>query len=167
MDENSNSVLSQLRAQLRQDSLVKGIADLQVGDIVYYDMDREDGINLCGPYDTRLKYVVVAGSKRNQREVCALLINSHNDYSSAEDWKAEQYLISQCDYQGILDHDSWIDCTDPKELKVSKIVAKTAEKKGHLNNRDLRNVINHLKTNDFVSNIIRREYGIDVFDPEP
>jgi hypothetical protein len=163
MDEKANEQLSQLREQKRQDSLVKGIDDLQVGDIVYYDMDRADGIVPTPGYDSRLKYVVVAGAKSNFKEVCAVLINTDNDHSQAPDWQEEQYLIKQEDYPTILDHDSWIDCTDPKELKVSKIKAKEAEKKGCLNARDLANIMKHLKENDFIEPHIRKVYGIDKY----
>lgn len=163
MDENTNNLLTQLKKQLTQKSLVKGIQDLRVGDIIYYDMDRADGIIPNPGYDTRLKYVVVAGSKSNDKEVCAVLINSEKDHSPVPDWQAEQYLIRQADYPSILEKDSWIDCTDPKELKVSKIKAKEAEKKGRLNERDLANVMKHLKENDFIDPHTRKVYGIDKY----
>ena len=161
--DTKESILARLKEKLRQDSLVKGIEDLQVGDIVYYDMDRADGIVPLPGYDTRLKYVIVAGEKSNLKEVCAVLINTDNDYSSAPDWQAEQYCIRQADYSEILDHDSWVDCTDPKELKVSKIKAKKAEKKGRLNSRDLANIMKHLKENDFIDAHTRKVYGIDKY----
>lgn len=160
------SILAQLKEKQRQESLVRGIEDLQVGDIVYYDMDRADGIVPSHGHDTRLKYVVVAGTKSNLKEVCAVLINTDNDYSSEPDWQAEQYLIRQADYPGILEYDSWIDCTDPKELKVSKIKAKEAEKKGRLNVRDLANVMRHLKENAFIDSHTRKVYGIDKYPIE-
>ena len=137
-----------------------------MGDIVYYDMDRDDGIVPETGYDSRLKYVIVAGAKSNSKEVCAVLINTDNDFSSAPDWLAEQYLVRQTDYPEILDHDSWIDCTDPKELLVSKIKAKGAEKKGRLNPRDLSNVMRHLKENDFIDARTRRIYRIDKYSVE-
>lgn len=164
--DTPESTLAQLKEKLRQYSLVRGIEDLQVGDIVYYDMDRADGIVPSTGYDSRLKYVIVAGAKANSKEVCAVLINTDNDYSSAPDWQAEQYLIKQTDYPEILDHDSWIDCTDPKELKVSKNKAKEAEKKGRLNPRDLANVMKHLKENDFIDTHTRKVYGIDKYPIE-
>lgn len=166
MDQNANDLLALLQERLRQESLVKGIEDLNVGDIIYYDMDRADGIVPNSGYDTRLKYVVVAGTKSNAKEVCAVLINSDNDHSLAPDWQAEQYLIRQTDYPAILDHDSWIDCTDPKELKVSKIKAKNAEKKGRLNDQDLANIMKHLKENDFIDSHTRKVYGIDKYQIE-
>ena len=164
MDQEANNLLAKLQEQLRQESLVKGIQDLNVGDIIYYNMDRADGIIPTPGYDTRLKYVVVAGAKSNAKEVCAVLINSENDHSTAPDWQAEQYMIRQADYPGILDHDSWIDCTDPKEVKVSKIKAKDAEKKGHLNDQDLKNVMQHLKESSFINPHLRKIYGIDKYD---
>lgn len=164
MDVKANDKLSQLKEQMRQESLVKGIEDLQVGDIVYYDMDRADGIVPTPGYDSRLKYVIVAGAKSNAKEVCAVLINTDNDHSLAPDWQAEQYLIRQEDYPEILDHDSWIDCTDPKELKVAKIKAKEAEKKGRLNDDDLANVMKHLIENDFIDAHTRKVYGIDKYE---
>lgn len=163
MDLKSNEMLARLREQMRQDSLVKGISDLQVGDIIYYDMDRADGIVPAPGYDSRLKYVVVAGAKSNSKEVCAVLINTDNDYSVAPDWQAEQYLIMKDDYPHLLDHDSWIDCTDTKELKVAKITSKNAEKKGRLNDHDLANVMKHLKENDFIAPHTRKVFGIDKY----
>ena len=162
----ANEALRQLQQQMQRDTIVKDAEELQVGDIVYYDMDSADGITLINGYVSRLKYVVIAGAKSNLKEVCAVLINSDNDHSLAPDWQAEQYLIRQVDYPEILDRDSWIDCTDPKELKVSKIKAKKAEKKGHLNDRDLANVMKHLKDNDFIDNHTRKVYGIDKYQLE-
>lgn len=166
MDTVANEALRQLQQQMQRDAIVKDAEELQVGDIVYYDMDSADGITLINGYVSRLKYVVIAGAKSNLKELCAVLINSDNDHSLAHDWQAEQYLIRQDDYPEILDRDSWIDCTDPKELKVSKIKAKKAEKKGHLNDRDLANVMKHLKENDFIDNHTRKVYGIDKYQLE-
>lgn len=164
MDITSNGLPARLKGQTRQDAPVRDIGDLRVGDIIYYDMDRADGIVPRQGYDSRLKYVVVAGAKSNAKEVCAVLINTDNDYSTDPDWQAEQYLIRKEDYPEVLDYDSWIDCTDPKKLKVSKIKAKEAEKKGRLNARDLANVMRHLKENDFVEPHTRKVFGIDSYE---
>lgn len=50
-----------------------------------------------------------------------------------------------------------------KELKVKKIIAKKAEKRGHLNEIDLNNVMKHLKENDFIDQHTRKVYGIDKY----
>ena len=54
MDNNTNNVLPHLSEMMHHESIVKNIHDLQVGDIVYYDMDRADGIVPKGGYDSRL-----------------------------------------------------------------------------------------------------------------
>jgi len=162
--DDFSKTLESLQAQLRDEATVKGADDIQVGDIIYYDMDRADGIVPKDGFETRLKYVVVAGAKSNDKEICAVLINSDNDYSADADWQAEQYCIRQADYPGILEKDSWIDCSDPKELLVKKLKAKKAEKKGSLNERDLRCVMRHLQENDFVDEHMRKVYGIRNFD---
>lgn len=166
MDELANDTLSQLHAKMLEEALVKGIDDIHVGDIIYYDMDRADGLVLNGPYDSRLKYVVVSGSKSNHKEICAVLINSDKDYSQDPRWQNEQYCIRQADYPGILHDDSWIDCSDPKELLVKKLKAKKAVKCGSLNKIDLQNVMTHLKENGFVDDHIRKVYGIKEFKSE-
>ena len=40
MDNNTYNVLSHLSEMMHNESIVKDMHDLQVGDIVYYDMDR-------------------------------------------------------------------------------------------------------------------------------
>ena len=60
MDIKPNGLSARLKGQMRQDGLVRDIEDLRVGDIIYYDMDRADGIVPKQGYDSRLKYVVVA-----------------------------------------------------------------------------------------------------------
>ena len=88
-----DEALKALQQQLRQQRIVKSAEDLQVGDIIYVEMDKNDGLVLNDGYDTRLKYVVVAGSKSNDKEFSVVLINSDADYSDAPDWKAEQYPL--------------------------------------------------------------------------
>lgn len=149
-----------LERQLRQERLVQSAEDLQVGDIIYVEMDRKDGLVLNDGYDVRLKYVVIAGSKSNNKEFGVVLINSDTDYSDAPDWLAEQYPLSQSDYMSILDHDSWIDCTDPKELTLRKMKAKGAEKMGHLTPLDLEGVMIRLRGSDFVDSHFKKVYRI-------
>ena len=46
---------------------------------------------------------------------------------------------------------------------MSKIKAKDAEKKGHLNDLDLKNVMKHLKESNFIDPHLIKVYGIDKF----
>ena len=69
MDQDGK--LANLKNSLQKASLVKSIADLQVGTVIYVELDANDGLVLKDGYKTRLKYVVVAGAKSNQKEICA------------------------------------------------------------------------------------------------
>lgn len=153
--------LANLKQSIIKASLVKSIADLKVGTVIYVEMDENDGLMLKDGYKTRLKYVVVAGAKSNQKEICAVLINSDADYSDDPDWKAEQYPLMQSNYPGLLDHDSWLDCTDPKPLTVKKLKAKKAEVSGSLLEEDLALVMDKLKNSDFIEPHMKKVFGID------
>ena len=50
MDTVANEALRQLQQQMQRDAIVKDAEELQVGDIVYYDMDSADGITLINGY---------------------------------------------------------------------------------------------------------------------
>ena len=157
--EDKGGVLAKLHEKM---CFVKSAEDLCVGDIIYVELDQDDGINTKG-YPTRLKYVVVSGAKSDRTQIAAVLINTENDYSDSEDWKKEQYLLYGECYKGILDYSSWLDCFEIKELNVCKIVARNAQKKGRLNSYDLSVMMRKLKDSDFIEEHIKKIYGINDF----
>jgi hypothetical protein len=159
MDQDGK--LANLKQSIKSVSLVKSIGDLKVGTVIYVEMDENDGLVLKDGYKTRLKYVVVTGAKSNKKEICAVLINSDADYSEDPDWKAEQYLLLQNNYPGFLDHDSWLDCTDPKPLTVKKLKAKKAEVSGSLLEEDLAVVMDKLKNSDFIEPHMKKVFGLN------
>ena len=159
MDQDGK--LANLKQFIKSATLVKSIGDLKVGTVIYVEMDENDGLVLKDGYKTRLKYVVVAGAKSNKKEICAVLINSDADYSDDPDWKAEQYPLLQNNYPGFLEHDSWLDCTDPKPLTVKKLKAKKAEVSGSLLEEDLSVVIDKLKNSDFVEPHMKKVFGLN------
>lgn len=155
--------LADLKEKQKAVSLVQSADDLKIGSIIYVEMDKNDGLVLNDGYSTRMKYVVVAGSKSDRKEVCAVLVNTNADYSDAPDWKAEQYPLLQKNYPGVLDYDSWLDCTDPKTLTVRKLKAKKAEVKGSLTTDDLKAVMTKLKNSDFIDPHTKKVYGINAY----
>ena len=155
-----NDILKDLHAQTQESSLVRCADDIQIGDIIYVEMDRNDGIVLVDGYDTRLKYIVVAGSKSDKKEFAVVLINSEADFSDDPDWRKEQYFLKCSDYADVLEHNSWIDCTDPKILSLRKMKAKKAHKKGKLTEPDLMNVMHVLKNSDFIDERTKKVYHL-------
>ena len=158
MDQDGK--LANLKQIIKATLLVKSIEDLKVGTVIYVEMDANDGLVLKDGYKTRLKYVVVAGAKSNQKEICAVLINSDADYSDDPDWKAEQFPLKQSNYQEFLDHDSWMDCTDPKVFTVKKLKAKKAEISGSLSDDDMNVVLDKLKNSEFVDSHMKKVFGL-------
>jgi hypothetical protein len=59
--------LAEIRKNIDKASLVRSAADLSVGTVIYVEMDKNDGLVLTDGYPTRLKYVVVAGTKSDQK----------------------------------------------------------------------------------------------------
>ena len=157
--EDKGGVLAKLHEKL---CFVKSAEDLCVGDIIYVGLHPADGINTKG-YPTRLKYIVVSGAKSDRKQIAAVLINSDNDFSESKEWQNEQYLLYEKNYRGILEYDSWLDCFEIKELKVRKIVARNAQKKGRLNSYDLSVMMRKLKDSDFIEEHIKKIYGINDF----
>ena len=158
--EDKDGVLAKLHEEV---CIVKSAEDLSAGDIIYVELDQTDGINTQG-YPTRLKYVVVSGAKSDRKQIAAVLINSENDYSNDPEWQKEQYLLSQKNYANFLEYDSWLDCFEIKELKVRKIVARKAEKKGCLNTYDLCIMMQKLKDSEFIDEHLKKVYGINSFE---
>ena len=72
----------------------------------------------------------------------------------------------QKNYPGVLDYNSWLDCTDPKTLTVRKLKAKKAEVKGSLTPDDLKAVMTKLKNSDFIDDHTKRVYGINAYTSE-
>ncbi|MBP5441398.1 MAG: hypothetical protein J6Y14_10915 [Fibrobacter sp.] len=157
--EDKDGALAKLHEEM---CIVKSAEDLCVGDIIYVELDQADGINTKG-YPTRLKYVVISGAKTDRKQIAAVLINSENDFSDSKEWQNEQYLLYEQNYRGILDYDSWLDCFEIKELKVRKVIAKKAQKKGRLNTYDLRVMMQKLKDSDFIEEHLKKIYGINDF----
>lgn len=59
--DDTKGALAALRTEMQEDKRIKSEADLNVGDIVYQDMDRKDGLVLNKGYDNRFKYFVIVG----------------------------------------------------------------------------------------------------------
>lgn len=54
--DDVKGALAALKAEMQEDRRIKSGTDLNVGDIVYQDMDRNDGLVLNKGYDDRLKF---------------------------------------------------------------------------------------------------------------
>lgn len=159
--DDSRNVLAHLKAELHEESAVKASADMNIGDIVYLEMDENDGLTLRNGYATRRKYVVIIGKNEKGNLVGSLIVNSKiTPFKRTAVMQQYQYLLRQSDYPQILNYDSWLDCTELFELDANKIVSVEVELKGKLTETDLANAMNLVKRCGFINRQAKEKFGL-------
>ena len=105
--DDVKGALAALKTEMQEDRRIKSGADLNVGDIVYQNMDRSDGLVLNKGYDDRLKYFVIVGKNSKGDAIGLCLINSDLDfYRNVPAMQRFQYILKAEDYKGVLTKDS-------------------------------------------------------------
>ena len=141
--------------------IVASREDLNVGDIVYQNLDRNDGLTLKGEYSTRNKYFVIVGKNSKGDAIGLCLINSDVDfYKNVPAMQQFQYLLKQSDYPTILKKDSRLDCAVLFPMKTKKSVAVRAEIVGHLTESDEKAIIPLVASCGFIDAHLRKVYRI-------
>ncbi len=159
--DDAKGSLTAPKAAKKEEQQVKVRSDLNVGDIVYQCMDRNDGLTLKGDYNTRYKYFVIVGKKSNGDAIGLCLINSNLDfYKNNPNRQRFQYILKQANYPSILKKDSRLDCTDLVEMKVRKSVAVKAEVVGHLTDDDEAVVLPLVASSDYIGEHQKKIYHI-------
>ncbi len=158
--EDFKDALKRLKAELTSAEQVDTSA-IKVGDIIYLSLNEEDGLTLNKGYATRNKYIVIIGFTPEGIAVGALLINSKiNPSKFSQEMLNCQYPMLSRNYPRILNHDSWLDCSDIFELSKDKISDRQGKYKGHLIPEDKERVLEFLKETDVIDNITKRRYGL-------
>ena len=141
--------------------VVRSRGDLNVGDIVYQTLDRNDGLTLTGEFNTRDKYFVIVGKKSNGDAIGLCLVNSNLDfYKDNPAMQRFQYTLRQADYPQVLKKDSRLDCAQLYEMKSRKSVAVKAEVVGHLTDTDEKAVISLVSSCDFIDEHEKKVFRI-------
>lgn len=136
--DDAKGALAALKAEMQEDRRIKSGTDLNVGDIVYQDMDRNDGLVLNKGYDDRLKFFVIVGKNSKGDAIGLCLINSDLDfYKDVPDMQRFQYI-----------------------LKARKSVAVKAERVGHLTADDEAEVLPLVASCGFIDAHMRKVYRI-------
>lgn len=140
---------------------VRSRTDLRVGDIVYQNMDRNDGLVLNRGYDNRLKYFVIVGRNSKGDAIGLCLINSDlNFYENVPAMHRFQYILKAKDYVGVLKKDSRLDCAQLFPMKTRKSVAVGAEVVGHLTYEDEMRVMPLVASCGFIDAHMKKLYRI-------
>ncbi len=161
--DDAKGTLAALKAAVEEDNVVKSRNDLNVGDIIYQCMDRNDGLVLNKGYDTRYKIFVIVGKKSNGEAVGMCFINSNSDYyKNNPERKKFQYTIKKADYPDvdILVKDSPLDCSKLFTMTARKSVAVKAEVIGHLTKKDEAAIIPLVASCEFIKEQMKKSYHI-------
>lgn len=161
--EDKSGTLASLKAKIQAQQQVTSACDLNVGDIVYQQMDSNDGLTLNGQYKTRNKYFVIVGKNSKGDAIGLCLINSNLDYyKNVPAMQTFQYIMHHADYPGILEKDSRLDCARLFPMKARKSVAVKAEVVGHLTETDEKAVIPLVASCGFIDEHLKKIYRIGI-----
>ena len=159
--DDVKGALVALKAEMQEDRCIKSGTDLNVGDIVYQDMDRNDGLVLNKGYDDRLKFFVIVGKNSKGDAIGLCLINSDLDfYKNVPAMQRFQYILKAADYKGVLKKDSRLDCAQLFPMKARKSVAVKAERVGHLTAEDEAKILPLVASCGFIDAHMRKVYRI-------
>lgn len=153
--------LSKLREKIESEDRIKNPVRLFKGDIVEMELDENDGITLDGKYKTRIKYMVIIGVTSKGDIYGAYLINSKvPPFKNNDIMKEYQYILLKDDYPKLLEHDSFLDCTDLFQINKKKMIARKAKNRGALLEKDLNNVLRLTKSSLFLSEDQKRKFKL-------
>lgn len=159
--DDAKGALAALKAEMQEDRRVKPGTVLNVGDIVYQDMDRKDGLVLNKGYDDRYKYFVIVGKNSKGDAIGLCLINSDLDfYKDNPSMQRFQYILKGDDYKGILEKDSRLDCAQLFPMRTRKSVAVGAQLVGHLTPEDEAKVLPLVASCGFIDAHMRKVYRV-------
>ncbi len=131
--------------------------ELNFGDIVFQNMDANNGLSLKNVYATRNKYFVIVGKKSKGDAIDLCLFNSNLDfYKNNPNRQKYQYTLKRADYLGKLEMDSRLDCAELFTLQARQNVFVKAKVVGHLTSDDEDNVMPLVASYGFID-VHRRE----------
>lgn len=160
MDDPRGALMA-LKAEMQKEGRVKTRTSLEIGDIVYQNMDRADGLVLNNGYNERLKYFVIVGKNSKGDAIGLCLINSDLDFYKDEPIMQQfQYILKADNYKGILVKESRLDCAKLFPMKSRKSIAVKAKIVGHLTKEDESKVIPLVASCGFIDAHMKKVFRI-------
>ena len=161
LTDDANGTLAAMKAEMHENRRIKSGADLNVGDIVYQDMDRNDGLVLNKGYDDRMKFFVIVGKNSKGDAIGLCLINSDLDfYKNVPAMQRFQYVLKAENYKDVLTKDSRLDCAQLFPMRARKCVAVRAERVGHLTEEDEARILPLVASCGFIDAHNKKVYRI-------
>lgn len=151
-------------AENAAEKVVASRDDLNVGDIVYQTLDRNDGLTLTGEYATRNKFFVIVGKNSKGDAIGLCLVNSNIDfYRDVPQMQKFQYILKQADYPKVLTKDSRLDCAVLFPMKARKSVAVKAKVVGHLTEADEKAILPLVASCGFIDEHVRKVFRLNTY----
>lgn len=164
--EDRKGTLGSLKALIAQQERVD-MSSVKIGDIIYVALNEDDGLVLKDGYESRNKYIVIVGFTLDGKAVGALLINTRIDRAKrSQELMDCQYPLLVRHYQGVLEYDSWLDCSDIFEIENDKISRRKGLLKGALTADDRERVMEFLRNTEVFDKATKRKFGIIATKPK-
>lgn len=137
--------------------------DVNLGDIFYIPLSKEDDVTPKGGYSQRRKYCFVVGFSEYGFYVVYFLMNSHPNpkFINTYDLLSCQYPLRHADYPFIIKPEkdpSYLDLGHAREIEKSRLLNE-GEFKGTLIETDFRNIFEWLRNSDQYSPKLKKRYG--------
>lgn len=137
--------------------------NIQLGDIYYIPLTREDDITPKGGYDHRNKYCFVVGFSEYGFYVAYFLMNSeiNGKFINTFERLSCQYPLTHADYPSIIRPEkdpSYLDLGHVREIEKTRLEAE-GQFCGALTPADHRNIFEWLRDSEQYSPKMKRRYG--------
>ena len=137
--------------------------EIQLGDIYFIPLTRDDDVTPKGGYDHRNKYCFVVGFSEYGFYVAYFLMNSevNKKYINTFERLSCQYPLAHADYPSIIlpeKDPSYLDLGHVREIEKTRLLAE-GEYRGSLTQSDYHNIFEWLRNSEQYSNKMKQRYG--------
>lgn len=137
--------------------------DIQLGDIYFIPLTRDDDVTPKGGYDHRNKYCFVVGFSEYGFYVAYFLMNSkiNTKYNHTFERLSCQYPLTRADYPSIIMPDkdpSYLDLGHVREIEKTRLLTE-GEYRGSLTKSDHCNIFEWLRNSEQYSPKMKQRYG--------
>ena len=130
---------------------------IEKGAVVYLTLTEDEGLVLNQGYDSRNKFITIMKELPDEYIIGSLLINSDPNLKNTLIGDC-QYPLKSTDYPDILEHLSWLDCSQIFRIPKTKVLK--GGYCGKLNGEDMNLIWECLQNTKTISRKDKIRYGI-------
>lgn len=129
------------------------------GRIIELELNRLDGLIIADQYESRIKYIIILGVDSDKYIYGNVLINTNN-YNFTDEMADHQYPINQEDYTGLLDHKSYVDCSQIFEIDRTRL-KKFGIYKGMVTNSDFKDIVHIISNSELITPKEKKKFNLE------